>query len=1011
MASGNQHPIARSVSGISMYSAPAVAEDEGAKPSQKDASSKVNVIVRLRPPASPDEDISEVFALTEKKSVTVKDPLSRGRMEHNFTFDHVFAPEDGQEAVFDVVAKPLVDNLLNGFNSCCFAYGQTGSGKTHSVFGEGNKEQRGLLARSIEYLFDRIEGQAEQKEVGMVVSFLEIYLDQVRDLGRFYLEGETLVDDDPVSKTPSMSRMRSSQSGKSLGSRPGSAKDKDSGSRPASGSRPTSGEARSRPPSGKAAADRSRTSGAMSNPDELEDLYVRQDLPIHETPQGLVFVEDLSLIPVTNIREVLGVANLGVQMRATFETKLNARSSRSHTIFSVSIVQKSKSDPKSGVVGSVVNFVDLAGSERLARSQSEGRRFQEAVIINSSLSALGKVVLALASDKARHIPYRDSKLTRILQNSLGGNSYTTLLTTVDPSAANYEESLNSLFFADRCQNVQNKPIQNVAKADAEGNERQISKLTLEIVNLKHQLEVAGAAQGPGAPGGNPGAGRAPVGVSGVKSIRSQRSMRSGVGQMSMAGSMMSQQPSEQLDLGDVLDQAGEKLMSERKLAFQLEVKVQLAEDQLDRARIEQLHRDDKKRKEAGMVKNSIKALKMEMQKCQQRSDYLQALFESDQVKLTTSVHRKSLELKNRRMDLASTFARPILESALVGEDGVEMAAQKAIDEKCATLEKEFDSFTKALERSHARESFQLTTPFQQWFQEKDAESELAAAGKARCISDSRQKRNKIQGELISAWDLAQRLFKIVEAQNAGVPNEDRCKVHRVDPSMPVVTMPLVGSRPSSRRSSKNTAGEGSKEESSPRTLAGKIASLLVGLPDPPLRSDAKDIREQLCKTPVQPSGPDTLQPCRPSAPTARPASAGFTRSRASSETAGSATATSISGEDVSWWDADGFARDFCDLDVAPRDESGAHEVLQSLCPARLRALCTSLHRRVSLSKAEKAAETAKALDEVARRLSHSETVERIREMEREIAKYKEQQAVQHEEQYNLDCVLKHCNES
>ncbi|CAE7228622.1 Rps20, partial [Symbiodinium sp. KB8] len=115
-------------------------------------------------------------------------------------------------------------------------------------------------------------------------------------------------------------------------------------------------------------------------------------------------------------------------------------------------------------------------------------------------------------------------------------------------------SLNSLFFADRCQNVQNKPIQNVAKADAEGNERQISKLTLEIVNLKHQLEVADAAQGPGAPGGNPGAGRAPVGVSGVKSIRSQRSMRSGVGQMSMAGSMMSQQPSEQLDLGDVLDQ-------------------------------------------------------------------------------------------------------------------------------------------------------------------------------------------------------------------------------------------------------------------------------------------------------------------------------------------------------------------------------------------------------------------------------------------------------------------------
>ncbi|CAE7366383.1 KIN14S [Symbiodinium microadriaticum] len=88
----------------------------------------------LFPALSPGEDISEVFALTEKKSVTVKDPLSRGRMEHNFTFDHVFAPEDGQEAVFDVVAKPLVDNLLNGFNSCCFAYGQTGSLVLSEIF-------------------------------------------------------------------------------------------------------------------------------------------------------------------------------------------------------------------------------------------------------------------------------------------------------------------------------------------------------------------------------------------------------------------------------------------------------------------------------------------------------------------------------------------------------------------------------------------------------------------------------------------------------------------------------------------------------------------------------------------------------------------------------------------------------------------------------------------------------------------------------------------------------------
>ncbi|CAE7451027.1 Kif3b [Symbiodinium natans] len=736
---------------------------------------------------------------------------------------------------------------------------------------------------------------------------------------------------------------------------------------------------------------------------------VRQDLAIHETPQGLVYVEDLSLIPVTNIREVLSVANLGVQMRATFETRLNARSSRSHTIFSVSIVQKSKSDPKSGVVGSVVNFVDLAGSERLARSQSEGRRFQEAVIINSSLSALGKVVLALASDRARHIPYRDSKLTRILQNSLGGNSYTTLLTTVDPSSDNYEESLNSLFFADRCQNVQNKPVQNVARGDAEGNDKQmskqISKLTLEIVNLKHQLEVHGAGPSPGMPGAPKVAGGARTAVSGVKSIRS---MRSGVGAMSRASSVS--QPSETFDLGDVLEQANEKLFSERRAAFQLEVKVQSAQDQLDRARIEQLHRDDQKRKEANVIKNSIKALQMEMQKSRQRFDYLRALFESEQVELATRVQAKSRELKNRRRSLASTFAEPIRESARVGEDGVEAVAQKAIDEQCANLEKEFDSFANTLERSHVQECAELPTPFQQWFQEKDADSELAAVSKAKCMADSMQKMSRMQGEMVSAWDLAQRLYKIVEAQSAGVPNDDRCKVHRVDPNVPVLTVPMVGSLPSSRRPSKGSCDPATEEPAS-RTMAGKIASALVGLPDPPLRADAKEIREQLCKPADPPSGLP-VQPCRPSAPSVRPPSAGFTRSRATSEAACSATALSTSGEDVSWWDADSFAREFCDLDIAPPDGSkAANDVLQSLCPARLRALCTSLQRRGSMTVAEKAAEKAKVVDEVARRLSHCDTVDRIRDMEREIAKYKEQQAVQHEEQYNLECVLKHCNES
>ncbi len=198
---------------------------------------------------------------------------------------------------------------------------------------------------------------------------------------------------------------------------------------------------------------------------KLPESFHHQDLQIHETEKGQVFVKDLTLVPVKSIQEVMQVINMGVAMRQTHETAMNANSSRSHTVFTINVVQKDKRIPDSEVISGVVHLVDLAGSERLARSKSEGKRFQEAVLINSSLSALGKVVLALANDgrQMNHIPYRDSKLTRILQNSLGGNSFTTLLTTINPSADNYEESLNALQFADRCTffNFHQKKYKNI----------------------------------------------------------------------------------------------------------------------------------------------------------------------------------------------------------------------------------------------------------------------------------------------------------------------------------------------------------------------------------------------------------------------------------------------------------------------------------------------------------------------------------------------------------------------
>merc|ERR1719163_2168638 len=120
------------------------------------------------------------------------DPHNKDSGGVAFQFDRVFGTESDQQEIFDTVSKPQVDHCLNGFNSCCFAYGQTGSGKTYSVFGGEGEETRGVLPRAIEYLFEQVEKRSSYKEVGMVVSFLEIYLDQIKDLGRAYL------GDDPV---------------------------------------------------------------------------------------------------------------------------------------------------------------------------------------------------------------------------------------------------------------------------------------------------------------------------------------------------------------------------------------------------------------------------------------------------------------------------------------------------------------------------------------------------------------------------------------------------------------------------------------------------------------------------------------------------------------------------------------------------------------------------------------------------------------------------------------------
>ena len=213
---------------------------------------------------------------------------------------------------------------------------------------------------------------------------------------------------------------------------------------------------------------------------------------IREDRDGNVYVKDLALISVSSYDEVIAVINQGLKLRATHETKMNAVSSRSHTVFTITVVQRDRATGEA--VSGKLNLVDLAGSERIKKSESTGIRMKEALHINTSLTALGKVVMSLdPSAGASHVPYRDSKLTRLLQNSLGGNSYTTVIATVHPVRKYMEECLSTLQFANRCRNVQNMPRVNYL-SDATGGDPQkrIKKLLEEIAALRQQLAVAKA---------------------------------------------------------------------------------------------------------------------------------------------------------------------------------------------------------------------------------------------------------------------------------------------------------------------------------------------------------------------------------------------------------------------------------------------------------------------------------------------------------------------------------------
>ncbi|XP_072460032.1 kinesin-like protein KIF13A isoform X4 [Notamacropus eugenii] len=232
--------------------------------------------------------------------------------------------------------------------------------------------------------------------------------------------------------------------------------------------------------------------------DLLDPKGSRQSLKVREHKVLGPYVDGLSQLAVTSFEDIESLMSEGNKSRTVAATNMNEESSRSHAVFNI-IVTQTLYDLQSGNSGekvSKVSLVDLAGSERVSKTGAAGERLKEGSNINKSLTTLGLVISSLADQAAgkgknKFVPYRDSVLTWLLKDNLGGNSQTSMIATISPAADNYEETLSTLRYADRA-----KRIVNHAVVNEDPNARVIRELREEVEKLKEQLSQAEAMKAP-----------------------------------------------------------------------------------------------------------------------------------------------------------------------------------------------------------------------------------------------------------------------------------------------------------------------------------------------------------------------------------------------------------------------------------------------------------------------------------------------------------------------------------
>ncbi|KAI5101784.1 kinesin-like protein KIF14 [Silurus meridionalis] len=456
----------------------------------KTENSAVTVAVRVRPLSHREKNENgRQMIFMEKHETVVQHPDTK--QTYTFSFDFCFYSADendptfaGQQTIYEKLARPLLERAFEGFNTCLFAYGQTGSGKSYTMMGFG--EEVGVIPRFCEELFVKVSSAIKNDlTCHLEMSYFEVYNEKIHDL--------LVVKDEQNQKKMPL-------------------------------------RVREHPTDGPYVADLStmmgfgeevgviprfceelfvRVSSAVKNDltchlemsyfevynEKIHDLLVVKDeqnqkkmpLRVREHPTDGPYVADLSTNVVTSYTDVQTWLELGNKQRATAATGMNDKSSRSHSVFTL-VMTQTKTELVEGEehdhrIISRINLVDLAGSERCTTAQTSGDRLREGASINKSLLTLGKVICSLSEQaqarKKIFIPYRESVLTWLLKESLGGNSKTAMIATLSPATSNIDESLSTLRYAQQA-----RLIINVAKVNEDNNAKLIRELKSEVEKLR-----------------------------------------------------------------------------------------------------------------------------------------------------------------------------------------------------------------------------------------------------------------------------------------------------------------------------------------------------------------------------------------------------------------------------------------------------------------------------------------------------------------------------------------------